>query len=131
MGASLDRTPKCHPELVGEGIEYCWGLAKLFYRRSPIGSNCSKENFRSLGKEATDPLGNLGVKNVRSCAKKARSYMKLYQAVEELNSEDGSHDFKSHSILVHTTTIYNSMKKASKSHRRVLGRDVDNLVSVF
>ena len=30
MGVTLDRTPKCHPELAGEGIEYAWAFAKLF-----------------------------------------------------------------------------------------------------
>ena len=29
LGALVDRSPKCHPELAGEGIEYLWGLAKL------------------------------------------------------------------------------------------------------
>ena len=32
MGVTVDRTPKCHPELAGEGIEYAWGAAKLWYR---------------------------------------------------------------------------------------------------
>ena len=29
-------TPKYHAELAGEGIEYSWGYAKLFYRRQPL-----------------------------------------------------------------------------------------------
>ena len=29
FGVTVDRTPKCHPEIAGEGIEYGWGLAKL------------------------------------------------------------------------------------------------------
>ena len=34
MGVLLDRTPKCHCELVaGEGIEYSCGCNKNFYRR--------------------------------------------------------------------------------------------------
>ena len=36
LGAILDRSPKCHPELAGEGIEYAWAFAKLFYRRQPM-----------------------------------------------------------------------------------------------
>ena len=27
LGSSVDRSPKCHPELAGEGIEYVWALA--------------------------------------------------------------------------------------------------------
>jgi hypothetical protein len=33
MGVLVDRTPKCHCELAGEGIEYSWGCAKNSYRR--------------------------------------------------------------------------------------------------
>ena len=31
MGVMIDRTPKCHCELAGEGIEYAWGCAKNHY----------------------------------------------------------------------------------------------------
>jgi len=35
MGVIIDRTPKCHCELAGEGIGYSWGCAKNKYRRKP------------------------------------------------------------------------------------------------
>ena len=35
MGVIVDRSPKCHPKLAGEGVEYSWGCAK----------NKKKENF--------------------------------------------------------------------------------------
>ena len=28
LGVIVDRTPKCHPEIAGEGIEYDWAAAK-------------------------------------------------------------------------------------------------------
>ncbi len=28
MGVLVDRTPKCHCELAGEGMEYSWGALK-------------------------------------------------------------------------------------------------------
>jgi hypothetical protein len=31
MGIVVDRTPKCHAEIAGEGIEYSWGCAKNHY----------------------------------------------------------------------------------------------------
>jgi hypothetical protein len=31
MGLFMDRTPKCHCELAGEGIEYAWGCAKNYF----------------------------------------------------------------------------------------------------
>jgi hypothetical protein len=36
IGVMIDRTPKCHCELAGEGIEYTWGCAKNHYRRQPL-----------------------------------------------------------------------------------------------
>jgi hypothetical protein len=44
---SLLFTPKYHCELVGEGIEYCWGAAKRMYQKLPrLNENKSWESFR-------------------------------------------------------------------------------------
>jgi hypothetical protein len=45
LGLIVDRTPKCHPEMAGEGIEYSWGCAKNHYRAFPIADKKSKANF--------------------------------------------------------------------------------------
>eukprot|EP00957_Ditylum_brightwellii_P186116 14169695-Ditylum_brightwellii.AAC.1 len=34
LGCDLDLSPKCHPELAGEGFEYSWGYAKRLYRKA-------------------------------------------------------------------------------------------------
>ncbi len=47
LSVTVDRTPKCHCELAGEGIEYSWGCAKNFYRQQPIREKRKKENFRN------------------------------------------------------------------------------------
>ena len=44
MGVLVDRTPKCHCELAGEGIEYSWGCAKNFYCRVSLKRKKGKEN---------------------------------------------------------------------------------------
>ena len=36
LGVTVDRTPKYHPEIAGEGIEYDLAASKLCYRRLPI-----------------------------------------------------------------------------------------------
>ncbi|KAI2512933.1 hypothetical protein MHU86_1479 [Fragilaria crotonensis] len=36
LGITVLLTPKFHAELAGEGIEFCWGHAKAFYRRVPV-----------------------------------------------------------------------------------------------
>jgi hypothetical protein len=45
LGVIIDRTPKCHPEMAGEGIEYNWGCAKGFYHRLPITEKRTKNKF--------------------------------------------------------------------------------------
>lgn len=31
IGVIVDQTPKCHPEITGDGTEYALGAAKLYY----------------------------------------------------------------------------------------------------
>jgi hypothetical protein len=42
LGAKVDQTPKCHPEMAGEGIEYSWAAAKGFNGRLPLFGKRSK-----------------------------------------------------------------------------------------
>ena len=52
MSVVVDRTPKCHPELAGEGIKYGWVIAKLHYRKTPISKKHTKAIFKKLVKES-------------------------------------------------------------------------------
>ncbi len=45
MGVIIDRTPKCHCEMAGKGVEYSWGCAKNAYRAKPIGEKRGKETY--------------------------------------------------------------------------------------
>jgi len=46
MGIAIDRTPKCHCELAGEGIEYAWGCAKNYYQHQILlDRKGGKDNF--------------------------------------------------------------------------------------
>ena len=88
LGCKVDRSPKCHPKIVGEGIKYCWGLSKLWYRNSPLESKRTKEKFRVLVRKATDNQTVLHIDRVCSCSKKARCYMKLYSAFKDISSSE-------------------------------------------
>ena len=118
LGVSIDRSPKCHPELAGEGIEYLWALAKWHYRRSPIKSKRSKSKFVKLVNESTNPDTVLNIKRARACSKKARSYMKLYMALESLHLNADMVNQK-HDIIERAMKIYSKMKRTSKTHRSV------------
>ena len=48
MGILVDRMPKCHCELAGEGIEYSWGCSKNSYHRTLLSQKRGKENFRAV-----------------------------------------------------------------------------------
>ena len=125
LGVKIDRTPKCHPELAGEGIEYLWALAEFFYRQSPIEDKRTKEKFKRLVYKSTDCSSVLSISGARACSKKACSYMKLYKAFEDLPlSDDDKINNEKHSILEKTIKLYSKMKKKCKSHRSVADMNV-------
>jgi hypothetical protein len=86
MGVKVDRTPKCHPEIAGEGIEYIWALAKLYYRMKPIQSKRTKGKFRLLVQECLS-LTNLTKHSVRMSSRRAREYMLLYKTLHQMQLE--------------------------------------------
>jgi hypothetical protein len=55
LGITVDRTPKFHAEMAGEGIEYAWGFSKAIYRRKPMARKKRRDGFRALVRECTDP----------------------------------------------------------------------------
>ena len=125
LGVTLERSPKCHPEIAGEGIEYGWGLSKMHYQRSPMSKKQNKASFRKLVKVSTDNKSVLNISQMRSCSKKARDYMVLYKAVEALNLDDsdamdGGVMFNRHSVLEESMKLYRRLKKRKKRHRSVL-----------
>ena len=112
LGVTLERSPKCHPEIAGEGIEYAWALSKMEYRRSPIVEKKSKDGFLKLVRKCLDNGSILNlVERMRSCSRRARQYMLLYKAVESLNlnDTDGTVDtvaLNKHSILEGSIKLY-------------------------
>ena len=52
MGVLVDRTPKCHCELlVGEGIKDSWGCAKNSYRHRSLKQKQGKDIFKTVVRE--------------------------------------------------------------------------------
>ena len=48
MGVLVDRTPKCHCELAGEGVEYSRGCTKNAYHRELLKGSAAKRTFAKL-----------------------------------------------------------------------------------
>jgi hypothetical protein len=82
MGVVIDRTPKCHPEIAGEGIEYLWATTKLYYRNQPLSRKKSKEKFEGLVNECLS-RNNLTLSHVRKCSRRVREYMRAYKMFEK------------------------------------------------
>ena len=128
-GVIIIRSPKCHPEIAGEGIEYGWALSKMEDRRSPMNEKRTKVKFRDLVQRCLDSGSVLNLKQMRSCSKKARDYMVLYRAVESLNFEeiDGNGSevvMNKHAILEDSMKLYRRLQQTRKTHRSVLDSQV-------
>ena len=46
LGVQVKCSPKYHPEIAGEAIEFAWGLAKNTYWRYPLKQKKNRENFK-------------------------------------------------------------------------------------
>ena len=119
-GIQVVRTPKCHPELAGEGIEYVWGAAKLYYRNASLSLKRTKEGFEELVQKCTDSSDN-GILNrelVRKCAARARRYMLAYLAISAAQEGENNDETKV------TYSLIEKCVKMFKAHRSAA--DFDN-----
>jgi len=83
LGARVVMTPKAHPELAGQGIEYSWGYAKLTFRKNNT-ARSAKEKAQRLEANvlaATSTVGShaLNLERVRKFVRKARDYKVVYR----------------------------------------------------
>ena len=81
MGVLVDRTPKCHCEMAGEGIEYSWGCAKNSFRRVPLKLRRGKENFRNEVRSCLSREKVLVTERIRLFSRRARSYICAYYVI--------------------------------------------------
>lgn len=87
MGVEVLCSPKCHPELAGEGIEYAWGCAKGLYRRLPIGEKRSKEKFVKTVRRVL-ARKQLTLERCRKFSRRARIYILAYKHLAENAPEE-------------------------------------------
>ena len=80
-GIVIIKSPKCHAELAGEGIEYTWGFVKNIYRRLPLSHKQSKESFLSSVKYVLS-RSVIKKEEVRKFARKARRYTCAYYVLD-------------------------------------------------
>lgn len=125
LGVIVDRTPKCHPEMAGEGIEYAWGCSKQVYRHFPISQKRSKAKFiESVQKALSREV--LSTYRMRMFSRRARKYMLAYKSIQEQQQEQNNNNTQqkvSHSII-------EQVMKKYKSHRSAADFDVGYISAI-
>jgi hypothetical protein len=78
LGLLVDRTPKFHAEMAGEGIEFSWACSKGSYRRQPLSKKRGRESFKTLVRAVHDTTNVLTLERSQGFARRARAYMCAY-----------------------------------------------------
>ena len=133
LGVSVvvDRTPKGHPELAGEGIEYTWANSKIFLRRVPIGKRKTVDQFHKQVKLAlsTSKGANLNKNKICKFAARARDFIAAYHLLSPPTSypqEDQVHQAPQKL----TMSDIEKGRKKYRSHRGVERSDTKWCVAV-
>lgn len=109
LGCIIDRTPKCTPEIAGEGIEYDWAMAKMYYRKQRMIRKRTKSAFTELVNECMG-MNVLSLERTRKFSRRARQYMISYYKLEKNGKATTPLDIKKY-------------KKKRKSHTDILKED--------
>ena len=128
----MDRSPKCHPELAGEKIEYLWALTKLHYHHSSFILKRNRESCLKLLYSCLDNDSVLNLQRAQSCSRQAKQYMLLYKAVANMSDskDDGIDDsklVKTPSVLESSINLYRQLQKRKIKHRGVLDHQVSDI----
>ena len=121
--------------MAGEGIEYAWALAKLFYRGQSIREKRTKDKFRNLVRSSTSRVDVLNLNRIRKCSKRAREYIFAYKAIQEIREECSQPIGSSSTSSVTSSTaneelmhmsyeIIEKSIKVYKTHRSCLDTDL-------
>jgi hypothetical protein len=135
LGCKVDRTPKCHPEMAGEGVEYGWACGKNVYRRLPLKDKKTKAKFRESVSKCLDPNEVLTIGRQRLFSKRAREYMVAYNTLD--NQEvDAMDETKGnvHKNPLMSAYLIEKIVKQYKTHRSAADFDsgfVDKVVDAM
>ncbi len=113
MGVLIDRTPKCHCELAGEGIEYSWGCAKNSYRTLALKDKRGKENFRKAVRECLSRQKVLTTERIRTFSCRARAYILAYHKLWCKRQQSG----QASQVDEHSTADPVSLEKLMKEFK--------------
>ena len=92
INVTVDRSPKCHPEVAGEGIEYTWAQSKMYIRNLPLSKRKTTDQFRkqlNLAMSKTEGA-RLDRRFIRRTSARERDYIVAYYNLHYCNGEETS-----------------------------------------
>jgi len=130
LGVRVDRTPKCHCELAGEGIEYAWACSKNKYRSILLENKRGKENFVSSIRLCIS-REHITRERAQKFSKRARRYIMGYHVLHQQQSnENSSRDNSSKNEAIVPVKLEQMVKKII-THRCALDFDYSFCKEVF
>ena len=119
MNITVDRTPKCHPEVAGEGIEYSWAHAKIYLRNIPLKDRKQYGHFKRHVHLSLSPSdgSKLSQTRVAKFSARSRDYIAAYFSLA-----NESHD----TFTALSKEDIEKMRKKYRCHRCVL--DIETAV---
>ena len=135
MAVEIDRTPKCHCEIAGEGIEYSWACSKNHFRKILLEKKRGKENFTNCVRECVS-RNLLTTERIQKFSKRARCYMQGYHILNQmqqglLSSSDADELMVSETKLTIIPTKLEQMVKKFKTHRCAMDFDYSFCKTIY
>ena len=119
-GGIVLKSPKCHPEIAGQGIEYSNGKAKYYFRKNNTGAASSYEDL--VHESVSADVVTLPM--VRRFARKVREYKLAYlQIKQEKNNGTGHAAQQSDTEGAASLALIEKYRRQFKSHRSALDTD--------
>ena len=112
-------SPKYHPEIAGEGVEFAFGLLKKMYRSIPLVIKKGKENFEKAIEQSVRFITRI---HMNKFAGKCRRYMLAYMNQAKLSSD---------SPPSLTLEGIEKFQKSCKTHRNTADMDKGYITQIF
>ena len=134
LGVEICCSPKYHPEIAGESIEFCWAFNKNTYRRYSLKDKRTKAKFIELVNECQEGLTN---ELVRVFGRRLRRYILAYHAIEKakedadiaLQSDEGSSN--NFYLPAMSCSLVERLVRKRRSHRNIADQEKSFLTFAF
>ena len=130
IGVIIDHSPKAHPEVAGEGVEYNWGFSKLLYCRQPIELKSKKDKFRKLVRECIS-RELVTIQQRRKFERQAQRYLIAYLALAKFKNETSAEDGKEPLEVTMSAALIEKIVKRYANHQCVLNQEKGFITKVI